>query len=147
MAAISGAAAKLLVNGVVVGRATGVSASETITQVPVQVLGEIDVVEYEPVSRDVTFTADVVRISLDAVNKSSGSLQSQGAWPRGGTVEVINFPEMTALILDITKDPEQVIYKIEGVSPETRTWRVDQGSIMTVNASFRARRMYDEVDA
>jgi hypothetical protein len=135
MSAISGAAVKILINGVAVGRATGVSATENIEQLPVSVLGDIDVVEYEAVSRTVSVTADFVRIRLN-------SLQEQNVFPRGETADVINFPEMTWLVYDGVNDV--VIWTLEGVCPESRTWRVDQGSIMTVNGSFRARRMHDE---
>lgn len=143
MSAISGAAARIYFRGEdgqdkLAGRATGVSATENIEQVAVQVLGEIDVVEHEPVSRTVSVTADFVRIKKK-------SLTEQGIFPRGDTVEVLNFPEMTWVLYDITTD--EVIWTIDGVVPETRTWRVDQGSIMTVNCTFRARRMYDEQDS
>lgn len=138
MSAISGAAAKILVGSTTVGRATGVSATENIEQIPVQVLGEIDTQEHEAVNRTVQLTADFVRIRLS-------SLTEQGIFPRGGTVEVVNFPEMTWMVYDGVNDV--VIWSIEGVVPESRTWRVDQGSIMTVNATFRARRLYDEQDS
>ena len=138
MSAISGAAVKILLNGVAIGRATGVSVSENIEQVPVQVLGDIDVVEHEPVRRTVTLTADFVRIRLK-------SLKEQGIFPRGLTAEVLNFGEMTWLVYDEVND--LVLATVEGVVPESSTFRVDQGSIVTVNATFRARRLHDEQDS
>ena len=139
MPAISGAAAILSIEGKQVGYATGVNAQETITQVPIQILGEIDVQEFEPVAREVSFSADMVRIS----NKS---LQQESQWPRGGTLDIVNFAEMTATLVD-SSNADIVLCTLEGVVPETRTWRVDQQSIMTVNCTFRARRMHDEQDS
>ncbi len=135
MSAISGAAVKILFNGVAIGRATGVSISENIEQFPVQILGDIDVVEHEPTRRTVTLTADFVRIRLK-------SLKEQGIFPRGETADVLNFGEMTWMVYDEVNDI--VIATVEGVVPESKTWRVDQGSIITVNGSFRARRLHDE---
>lgn len=138
MSAISGAAVKILLNGTAIGRATGVSATENIEQIPIQILGDIDVVEHEAVSRTVTVTADFVRIRLN-------SLTEQSVFPRGNTAEVVNFPEMTWLVYDTVENV--VIWTLEGVVPESRSWRIDQGSIMTINGSFRARRMQDEQDS
>lgn len=138
MSAISGAAVKILIGDTPVGRATGVSATETIEQTPVQIMGDIDVVEHEPTSRTVTVTADFVRIRLN-------SLTEQGIFPRGNTAEVVNFPEMTWLVYDGVNDV--VLWTLDGVVPESRTWRVDQGTIMTVNGSFRARKMLDEQES
>lgn len=134
--AISGARAKLFFNGnVPAGWATGVSASENIQLQRIDVLGDIDTQEIEPISRSVTMQCDFVRI----IGKS---LQTLGIWPDGNTVDVINFPEMTAEIYDPITD--QRIYKIEGIKCETRSFRVDRQGLMTVNASFQARRLVDE---
>lgn len=134
--AISGARAKLFFNGSIpAGWATGVSASENIQNQRVDVLGDIDSQEIEPVSRTVSMQADFIRIL-------GKSLQTMGIWPEGGTTDVITFPEMTAEVYDPVTD--QRIYRIEGVRCEARSWRVDRQGIMSVNASFQARRMYDE---
>lgn len=136
--AISGARVQLLLNGQVVGYATGVSGNETINQAPVEILGDIDAVEHVAVGRTVTLSADFVRI-IDS------SLQAQGVWPRGGTDDVLDFPEMDAVIFDRLGD--KPIYKAVGVVPETRGWTVARGGLMSKNATFRARRLFDEVDS
>lgn len=136
--AISGAAARILIGGVTVGYATNVSATETIEQFPVQVLGEIDVQEFVPVARTVSAQADFIKLRLN-------SLTQQGIFPRGETLEVLNFPEMVWAIYDYAADV--IIATLEGVVPESRTWRVSQGSIILTNASFRARRMLDEQES
>jgi hypothetical protein len=136
--AFSGARARLYFNGTqLAGWCTGVRGSENIQLQRVDVLGEIDSVEIEAVSRNVSMTADFVRIIGD-------SLQAQGIWPKGGRDEVINFPEMTAVIFDEVGGDR--VYKLEGVKCETRNFTVDRQGLCTVNATFQARRLYDETE-
>lgn len=133
----SGARAKLIVNGQEIGFATGVSASENIQLQRVDVLGNIDSQEIVPVSRVVSIQADFVRIT----NKSLNEL---GIMPRGNTVDVLSFPEITLEVYDQIGDAP--VWRVEGARCESRSWQVQSGSIVTVNASFQARRIFDEQD-
>lgn len=132
---LSGARAKLIVNGNEIGYASNVSASEQIALQRVDVLGDIDSKEIVPVGRAVSVQAAFVRIS-------GQSLKDLGLLPRGGTVEVVNFPEITMEVYDQVSD--QLIWRVEGCRAESRSWTVQAGSIVTSNASFQARRLYDE---
>lgn len=133
---ISGARARLFFNGTTLaGWCTGLRISETIQLQRVNVLGNIDSEEIEPVGRQVTLTADFVRIL-------KSSLQEQGFWPRGGTPEVTNFPEMTAVVYDVLTD--EAIYTVEGVLCETRNFDLRTNDIANVNVTMQARRLYDE---
>ena len=131
----AGARAKLIVDGQEIGFATGVSASESITHQRVDVLGNIDSQELVPVSRVVSANADFVRIT-------NPSIQGLGIMPRGNTADVISFPELTLEIYDQVSDVP--VWRIEGARCESRSWQVQSGSIVTVNASFQARRLFDE---
>ena len=133
--AFSGARARLYFGDKIAGWCTGVRGSENIQLQRVDVLGNIDSEEIEPVGRIVTMTADYVRIIGE-------SLQAEGHWPRGGTKTVIQFPPMTAVIYD--EVGENRVYKIEGVKCETRNLTVDRQGLMTLNASFQALTMSDE---
>ena len=133
----SGARAKLIVNGQEIGFATGVSASENIQLQRVDVLGNIDSQEIVPVSRVVSIQADFVRIT----NKSLNEL---GIMPRGNTVDVLSFPEITLEVYDQIGDAP--VWRVEGARCESRSWQVQSGSIVTVNAQFQARRIFDEQD-
>ena len=138
MAAISGARAKLLIGGVEVGYATGVNASEDITNVRVNVLGEIDSQEIVPTSRAVSVNCNFVRIL-------NSSLSDQGAWVEGNTDAVLGFPDLSMVIQDrVTGD---TIWTIEGARCQTRNWTVDSGGIMSTNVSFEAIKMGDETPA
>jgi hypothetical protein len=131
--AISGARAELSVNGKVIGFATGVSVSENIQQVPIEVLGHLDPVEIIPVGRSVSMTADYVRILTD-------SLVTQGVWPKAN--EIIGKVGMTAIITDSVAN--KTVMKLDGVHCQTRSVRVDKGGMMTVNATFIAVSMTDD---
>lgn len=52
---------------------------------------------------------------------------------------------MTALIYNHTQD--KVIMSVEGCVPESRTTRVDQGSIMMADVSMRGTRLLDEQES
>lgn len=136
--AFSGARARLYFNGTqLAGWCTGVRGSENIQLQRVDVLGNIDSEEIEAVSRTVTMTADFVRIL-------GNSLQEQGIWPKGETADIVNFPEMTAIIFDEVGGDR--VYKLEGVKCETRNFTVDRQGLCTVNATFQARRLFDETE-
>lgn len=131
----SGARAKLIVNGAEIGFATGVSASENIQLQRVDVLGNIDSQEIVPVNRVVSVQADFVRITNESLNEL-------GIMPRGNTIDVLNFPEITLEVYDQVGDSP--VWRVEGARCESRSWQVQSGSIVTVNASFQARRIFDE---
>ena len=135
----AGARAKIFAEGakgkVQVGFATGVNGSENIQLQRIDVLGNIDSEEIEPVGRTVTFSCDYVRM-LD------NSMQEQGTWPRGGTAVVIAFEELTFEVFDDISDKARWI--IEGAKSETRSWTVDRSGVMTGSCSYQARRLHDE---
>ena len=133
---VSGARARLYFNGTTLaGYCTGVRVSENIQLQRVDVLGDIDSQEIEPIRRQVTMTADFVRMLKT-------SLQAMGIWPEGGTADVLTFPEMSAVIFDeVDNEP---IYTLEGVVAETRNIQQDAQGLMSVNVTFQVRRLFDE---
>lgn len=131
----SGARAKLIINGNEIGYASGVSASEQIALQRVDVLGQIDSKEIVPVSRVVSVQANFVRITGEG-------LKDLGIVPTGGTASVLNFPEITLEVYDAVSDLP--VWRVEGARCESRNWQVQAGSIVTTDASFQARRIYDE---
>ena len=135
----SGARAKIFCDGAngkdFIGFATGINGSENIQLQRIDVLGDIDSTEIEPVGRTVTFTCDYVRM-LD------NSMQEQGFWPRGGTSVVINFEELTFEVYDTLSEKPRWI--IEGAKSETRSWTVDRSGVMTGSCSYQARKLHDE---
>jgi len=131
---LSAPRAKLIVDGNEIGYASNVSATENIALQRVDVLGDIDSKEIVPVGRSVTVQAGFVRISGE-------SLKDLGLIPRGGTIDVLTFPEITLEVYDQVSDAP--VWRIEGCRAESRDWSIQAGSIVTANASFQARRIYD----
>ena len=132
---ISGARAILKIDDVTIGYATGVQASEQIDYQPVEQLGEVDVVTYEPTARRITMSCSMLRI-LDS--------QLKILFPNSGqntTADVLDFAEMTAEVIDNIKDGTPTFYKFEGVKPTSRNFTLDRGGIMMLNANFVATRM------
>jgi hypothetical protein len=136
--AISGPRAKLFINNIEAGWATNFSATETITQVPIEVLGNIDAEEIEAVGRMVNCTASFVRIKLY-------SLQQQGFWPRGVTNDIIEWPAMDAELYDQVSD--EPICRVTHLRATTRSWTIDRRGLMTVNAAFVGIRLFDEQES
>lgn len=133
----SGPRAKIYANGnILVGYATRVSGVETIQLVRDDVLGDIFTKDIEPVGVTVQFTVEKVRL-IDE------SLQALGVWPRGGTIDYINFPELQFSIYDQVGD--KAIYTVLGAKPESRNWSVDARGLMSTNATFQAKRLVDEL--
>ena len=135
---VSGARARLIINGKVIGFATGVNISENIALQPVDVLGEIDPVEYEPLGRTVMMNCTAVRIK-------ASSFKTLGVIPRGDTVEIVNMAELDALIEDVVTG--DIIMKVSRLKAEAFNARVDTTGIMTMDVSFRGIRVFDEEDA
>ena len=133
--AIAGARAELFFGNIRAGWATGISATENIQNQRIDVLGDIDTKEIEPIGRSVTMTADFVRILGE-------SLQAMGIWPQGATADVVDYPPMNATVYDSVG--ETPIYKIKGLKAETKSWRVDRSGVMTLNATFQGIKMNDE---
>lgn len=132
---VSGARAILKIGDIEIGYATGVQASEQIDYQPVEQLGEIDVVTYEPTARRITMSASMLRIfntsQLVALFPASGQNTTQ---------DVLDFLEMNAEVIE-NKANGKTLYKFEGVKPTSRNFTLDRGGIMMLNANFVATRM------
>ena len=63
---LTGARARFSISGVKVGYATGVSVREMLTMEPLKVLDEIQVKEHVPIDYEVSMTADMVRLAVEA---------------------------------------------------------------------------------
>lgn len=135
-AAISGARARLMINGTKpFGWAMGVSVTETTSLQRVDVLGEVDSQEIVATGRAVSVQADTVRIVAE-------SLADLGVAPRGGTIEVVTSAPFSLDVYDPITD--QFLVRVAGCRLENQTLRVDRNSVMMQNASFQGLRMTDQ---
>jgi len=135
--AISGAQARIYLNDTFIGWASSVSVQENIQNVRVDVLGNIDSEEIEPVGRTVSMTCEVVRIKRKPI-------ESYNAWPEGGTVAVVNFPALRFVIYnDVDDEPIAVV---KGAKPESKSWRIGAREVVTQNVTYQALSLDDNPD-
>ena len=139
-ACIAGARVKFLIHGQEVGWATGFQGQETLDIVPVQVLGEIDVVEHEVTGRTCNFSVAFCRLLLQPITSFATHFAGE-TWE-----DVVASGLLEAAIMDEAGPSPKVLYKFEKCIPTSRSFSVDRGGLMTVNATFVARRMRDELN-
>ncbi len=130
---ISGASARLYINGQPVGFATNVTVTQSLQNARVDVLNNVLSEEIETVGISVTVTADMVKMRQKALSQA-------GVWPvaigTGATVAVINFPYLDMELYNEVQD--EPIYRVTRCKPANRTVTVGARDIMTTNASFDA---------
>jgi len=132
--AISGASCKvyLAATGQEVGWATGVDVTETITNVRVDVIGDLDSAEITPVRRAVTMSVAAMRIQRTP-------LEALGVWSQGDTATILATPALDFAVIDDTTG--EALLTLQGCKPSTRTFRVDASSLFSENLSFDVRRI------
>jgi len=144
----TGARARFILNGKVVGYARNVAVTEEIQYDPVEVLDNIEVEEYVPVAYRVRFTASMFRI---IAADGSGSMKAQGWFPAtgGNTGEhlenILVSGDMWAQIED-TKTGE-TFAMLEQVKVASHNWTIDARGIVGEDMEFVAVRMKDESEA
>lgn len=144
----------VMYGGVVIGWAENVHVTESIAQFPIKKLGSVFTQQHETVDVTVNGSFDYIHI----LDKPLSQMRRDGAgevpaWPNAGAVAsgivndddasatYVEYPEATFVLLDkITNKP---VLQVFGVKPRDRGWSLSLGTIMTVNASFVARRMVE----
>ena len=137
--AFSGARAVLVMDGKIVGYMTDCNGGEQIQQMPIDVCGDVFPLGHEPVGVTTNFSAGFVAI-LDT------DMVAQGVQPGATTTEIMDWPEMDALIKDV-RDPDKVLFKVEGVAPTSRTFNLSARALCQRQASWGARKMKEGSEA
>jgi hypothetical protein len=138
---LTGARARLLLNGVKIGWATNVSIGEEIAYEPVEVLDNIEVQEHVPTAYRVTFTAGRVRI-VGQTWKSQGFMPKGGANAEERLTNIINQGDITAIIED--NQTGQILATIEQVRVASHNYTVNARGIVGNDVSFVGVRIKDE---
>jgi len=140
----TGARAKLMIHGQVIGYATNVAGSEEIEYQPVEVLDNIEVDEFVPVAYRVTFTASFVRIVGDTL-KGKGFFPETGKNPAEHLSNILNQGDMTCVIQD-TKENLNIMTLID-VKVQSQNFTVNARGIVGEDVTFVAKKMLDESEA
>jgi len=133
---LSGARARLSIDGVKVMYATNVSYSEEIQHDPVEVLDQLDVAEHVPVAYRVTFTAQMVRVITNPIKLRDGVV----IMPR--LEDILSSPELTATVED--RVTGSTVANIERVKCVRYTQNVGARGIVLQDVEFVAIRIRDE---
>lgn len=138
---ITGARARLKIQGVAVGWAQGVTLSEAIEYQPAEVMGTIEVDEHVPVRYAVEFSARLFRIYGETL-KSKGWFPKAGATAEEHLSNILTTGEMSASVED-TKTGK-TLCAVQGVKIESHNWAFDRGTITGEDCTFVAIRVLDE---
>ena len=123
---ITGAKARLKIDGVFVGYATGVSVRESIDYQPVAVLGRLEPAEHAAVSYSVSGSMRFVRIEGNTM-KEIGAAPLQGTSPATLLANVLNAPEL--------------VIEVEDLQSGRLLMKVERAQITTTNFEFQARQI------
>lgn len=138
----------------VVGYATGVTVQEAILVNRIDVLGQIDSKDIEPIGRTVSGTIGLMRMT-PMTNGKGGGAGYQGVLPRHDDRDG---PEQrTKTVMEFFNDgfdliiedsnvyaPDNAIrsrYTIFGCRPTSHSFALSRGSLMGVNITFEALRL------
>ncbi len=146
---ITGAKAKITINGAVVGYATGISIAENTLNGRVESLGYIDSREIVPISRNVQVMATMIRIFDAYVGNAGNGIQGvaggdtddNGFVNSATTVErtiedrtrdVLNKAYFDIQIIDSSSADNKVIYTVKECRISSQNIVVDRASLMGV---------------
>jgi hypothetical protein len=134
----------------VVGYATGVSVTENILVNRIDVLGQIDTKDIEPIARTVSGTIGLMRMT-PMEDKTGGGASYQGVLADSTSGDAI---ARTKAAMDFYNDgfdlyivdsaafaPDsqaRTRYEIKGCRPTSHSFAMSRGSLMGVNISFEA---------
>lgn len=133
---LTGARARLSLDGVPVMYTLNASYGEEITQEPIEPLDQLDVAEHVATAYRVNFTAQLVRVITNSIKLRDGV----AIFPR--LEEILNAPEMTGTIEDSVTG--QVVANIERVKASRYNINVGARGIVLTDAEFVAIRIRDE---
>jgi len=138
---LTGARARLSINGVKVGYCRGVTIGEDWENFPIEVLDNIEVEEFVTVAYRVTFSASMFRIIKD-------SIKSKGWAPKGGVTKderlknILTSGEMQATIEDTSTNT--IWGQVEQVKIASHNWTIDPKGVVGEDVTFNAIRVKDE---
>ncbi len=133
---LSGARARLLIDGVPVLYCTNVNYSEEIQYDPVEVLDEMAVAEFVAVAYRVTFTAQWVRVVTNSIKNRDGIR----IFPR--LKDILTAPSLTGSVEDNLTG--EVLASIQRVKASRYTVNIGARGIVLTDTEFVAVRIEDE---
>ena len=154
--AVNGANAIVKIGDQTIGYATGVSVNEVYGLQRIDVLGEIDSRDIEPIGRIVNVVITFIRMinntgDIDA-NRGGGAVSrklipnvAENDTQTSATETVTDFFEtgFNLVIVDSFGDEPIERYKIEGCRPSSQSFALTRGTLMGVNVSCEAIKLVE----
>lgn len=142
----TGARARFSVDGKPIGFATNCTGSETIQYEPVNVLDNIQTVEFVPVGYETTFQASRVRLIGDPLRGPAKDMFPKlGSNAQEFLQNILALGDMVAQIEDSITG--QIFMNLEQVKIASHNWTVGARGIVGEDINFVAVRMRDEAEA
>ena len=133
---LTGARARLNIDGVKIALAMNVSFSEEITHDPVEPLDQFEVAEHVPTGYRCTFSAQMVRIVTNTIKNRDGVV----IFPT--LSNILSRGEMTATVVD--SPTENVLANIERVKATRYSNNIGARGIVMKDVEFVAIRIRNE---
>lgn len=142
----TGARARFSVDGKPIGFATNCSGSEEIQYEPVNVLDNIQTVEFVPIGYSVSFQAGRVRLIGDPLRGPNKDMFPKlGNNAQEHLENILNLGDMAAQIEDSITGA--IFMNLEQVKIASHSWTVSARGIVGEDINFVAVRMRDEAEA
>jgi hypothetical protein len=130
---IGGANLRMFWNGLDAGYMTGFRYNKAANTLAVGTCGDAYMDHFVPNTIRVTCGADFIFIQ-------QRSLEEMGLVLDGDTEDIV---EAEPGVIELRTLRDRVIYKVEGVMPESVGFSIGRETIATQNITFNARRVYD----
>lgn len=148
--AFSSPRAAIVIGGVPVGWAQGFQARESVTSVPIKVLGEMYTQRFEPVNADASGSFDLIHLLVEPLSgliTSSAAGNTVRAWASHilSTQQWIAYdpPALSLVDLNTTgfragSSGNRSVITVIGMMPEGRSFTISQGGLLMENCNFNA---------
>lgn len=140
---LTGARARLMINGQPVGYVSGFSAEENIQYDEVEALDNIRVEEHVPTRYRVRGNCRFVRL-VGETGKSRGHFPKVGANPSEHLSNILGMGTLTINVED--SKTNNLVGQVEDVKFGSNGWNVDAGGIAGHNMEFVASVLRDETE-
>jgi hypothetical protein len=142
---ISGARARLFIDGQVVGYATGIDVTREIQYEPIRVLDNIEVSEFVPIGYECSTSARRVRIVPGSLSGPDLAIWPQvGKTPEDHLRSILDRSEGYDIQVD-DRIANQTVALLLGAVAQRDSWSLDARGIVGENIDFLAIKVADEL--
>jgi hypothetical protein len=138
---LTGARARLSINGVRVGYATNVTVSESIEYEEITEIDNIEINEFAPIGYRVTLTASMFRIVGETL-KSHGWFPTNGADSAEHLENILINGDLTATVED--SKTGKSFATLENLKIREHSWSIDARGLVGENSTFLCKKVADE---